>query len=109
MTLSDNHNGRVLRVLFLGFIRLHILHHASKEPVFGLSLIEELQRHGYHISSGTLYPILHEMESYGLIHSEKAVISGKVRKYYRITSDGSLALSQSYDKIKELSGELIEE
>jgi len=60
------------------------------------------------MSPGTLYPILHQMESNGFLLSEKATISGKMRKYYRITEDGRQALMQSYDKIKELSDELNE-
>lgn len=106
MTLS--YNDKVFRNLFLGFIRIHILYHASKEPVFGLSLINELERHGYRMSPGTLYPILHQMESSGFLLAEKAVINGKVRKYYRITEEGRQALAQSYEKISELTRELNE-
>ena len=98
----------LIRDFLVGFIRVHILYHASKEPVFGLSLIEELGRHGYRMSPGTLYPILHQMESNGFLSSEKSVIGGKMRKYYRITEEGKQALSQSYEKIKELSDELNE-
>ena len=106
--MALSYNDKLLRNLFLGFIRLHILYHASKEPVFGLSLMEELARHGYRMSPGTLYPILHQMESNAFLLSEKSVINGKIRKYYRITEEGKLALSQSYEKIKELSSELNE-
>ncbi|MGH2415538.1 MAG: PadR family transcriptional regulator, partial [Microcystaceae cyanobacterium] len=52
-------------------IRLHILHHAVQEPIFGLSIIEELARHGYKLSAGTLYPILHELEHKGYLTSTK--------------------------------------
>ncbi|TMH07078.1 MAG: hypothetical protein E6H67_04615 [Betaproteobacteria bacterium] len=38
--------------------------------VFGLWLIEELQRHGYRIDAGTLYPILHSLERRGLLRSK---------------------------------------
>ncbi len=41
-----------------GLIRLHVLHHACREPIFGLGIMEELARHGYKLSAGTLYPIL---------------------------------------------------
>ncbi len=44
--------------LYGGLIRLHILHHAAEEPVFGLGIIEELRRHGYEMSAGTVYPML---------------------------------------------------
>ncbi|MBI2831415.1 MAG: helix-turn-helix transcriptional regulator [Chloroflexi bacterium] len=106
--MALSYNDKVFRNLFLGFVRLHVLYHASKEPVFGLSLIKELERHGYGMSPGTLYPILHQMENNGFLLSEKAVINGKMRKYYRITAEGKKALSESYEKIKELSSEINE-
>jgi PadR family transcriptional regulator PadR len=53
------------RDLYSGLIRLHILHHAAEEPIFGLGMLEELARHGYRISPGTLYPLLHGLEKKG--------------------------------------------
>jgi PadR family transcriptional regulator PadR len=53
------------RDLYSGLIRLHVLHHAAEEPIFGLGMLEELARHGYRISPGTLYPILHGLEKKG--------------------------------------------
>ena len=41
------------RYLYAGLIRLHLLHHAVKEPIYGLAMIEELGRHGYKVSAGT--------------------------------------------------------
>jgi DNA-binding PadR family transcriptional regulator len=55
----------MLRDFFLGFVRIHILHHAAEEPIYGLAMIEELGRHGYEVSPGTIYPILHGMERGG--------------------------------------------
>ena len=60
------------------------------------------------MSPGTLYPILHQMESNGFLFSEKTVINGKMRKYYRIAEEGKQALSEAYEKIDELSKELNE-
>jgi PadR family transcriptional regulator, regulatory protein PadR len=94
------------RDFFLGFIRLHILYHASQEPVFGLALIEELARHGYRLSPGTLYPVLHRLERDGFLKSEKEVVRGKVRKYYRATRQGRKALDESYTKVLELVKEI---
>ena len=48
--------------LYGGMIYLHILHHANEEPAYGLGIIEELRHHGYEMSSGTLYPLLHGLE-----------------------------------------------
>lgn len=56
---------------YSGLIRLHVLHHASEGAVFGLGMIEELGRHGYRLSPGTLYPMLRELEREGLLRSER--------------------------------------
>ena len=91
---------------FLGFIRLHLLHHAAEGPIFGLGIIEELARHGYKLSPGTLYPILHRMEKQGLLKSRKELVSGKFRRVYAITSTGRRTLSEAKVKLRELVGEL---
>ena len=98
--------NKIIRKLFLGFISVHILHHAKKEPFFGLWMIEELKHHGYNMSPGTLYPILHSMEKDGLLDSEEKKVNGKIRKYYEITSLGDEVLTELRSKIKELSKEV---
>jgi PadR family transcriptional regulator PadR len=90
------------RDLFLGFVKLHILHHAGREPVYGLWLIEELGRHGYRLSPGTLYPILHALEQEHLLARETRVVEGKSRKYYRLTATGRTALREGMSKAREL-------
>ena len=97
---------KVIRKLFLGFISVHILHHAKEEPFFGLWMIEELEHHGYNMSPGTLYPLLHSMEKDGLLDSEERNVNGKIRKYYRITPLGEEVLTQLKSKTKELSKEV---
>ena len=96
----------MIRTFFLGFIRLHIVYHASKEPIFGLDMIRELARHGYELSPGTLYPILHNLEKEGYLASKKQVVAGKVRKYYQATPSGKKALSQAFVKVNELMDEI---
>lgn len=96
----------ILRKLFLGFIQIHILHHAKKEPFFGSWMIQELQRHGYDMSAGTLYPILHNLNKAGLLTVESRIVEGKVRKYYSITPLGEDVLAEAKEKIHELTKEL---
>ena len=96
----------MIRDFFLGFIRLHLLYHAAQEPVFGLDMIRELERHGYQLSPGTLYPILHGLEKDGYLVSEKQVVQGKVRKYYRATETGKEALREASTKVLELIKEI---
>ncbi len=97
---------KVLRKLFLGFIQIHILHHAKEEPIFGSFMIEELKSHGYDISPGTLYPIFHSLEKSGHLIVESKNHEGKVRKYYSITEKGEQILAEAQKKIRELTGEL---
>lgn len=95
--------------LYGGFIRLHILHHASRGPVFGLGIIEELGRHGYKLSAGTLYPLLHAMEKAGYLRSRPRIVAGKTRRNYVITARGRAALAAAKEKVTELFGELFED
>ena len=100
--------GRGYQTLYSGLIRLHVLYHASQGPIFGLEMIEELCRHGYHIGPGTLYPILHEMEARQWLCSEKELVSGRIRRVYRATPSGKRALLAAKGKVLELFGELFE-
>jgi DNA-binding PadR family transcriptional regulator len=103
MTRND-----MLREFFLGFVKIHILHHAGEEPVYGLALIAELRRHGYELSPGTLYPVLHQLDTAGYLHRIDRVVGGKVRKYYILTRRGEEALGDARAKITELVGEVLE-
>lgn len=97
----------MFRDFFLGFIKVHILHHATKEPIYGLAMMEELQRHGYEISAGTIYPILHGMEQEGWLVREERVVGGRIRKYYDATEAGRAALEDVKEKIRELVEEVL--
>ncbi len=97
----------MLRNFFLGFIKIHILYHAAREPVYGAALIEELRRHGYEIGPGTLYPILHSLMEQGYLERQSRPVGGKVRKYYAITSLGRSALEEARSKVRELVDEVL--
>lgn len=92
----------------LGFIKIHILHHAAEGPIYGLWLIEELHRHGYAMSPGTLYPILHSLEKEGLLKSRETLVHGKIRRNYVSTQQGKRALKSVKKKIGELVQEVME-
>ncbi|MHA1784312.1 MAG: PadR family transcriptional regulator [Candidatus Helarchaeota archaeon] len=98
----------ILRKFFLGFIRVHVLYHASKGKIYGKEIKEELERHGYNISYGTLYPILHSLEKQDLLTKSNEKIGGKIRKYYKITEQGYKVFNELKEKIKELSEEIFE-
>lgn len=98
-----------LRELYSGLIRLHVLHHACHEPFFGLWMIEELSRHGYRLSPGTLYPLLATMERKGLLRSSRERADGRFRRVYRTTPAGRKALRMAKKRVQELFGELFED
>ena len=100
---------QTLRGLFLGFIKIHILYHAAKEPIYGQEFSEELKRHGYEISFGTLYPILHKLEENDLLKKITKNVNGKIRKYYTITKKGNEVLQEAKMRAKELVDELFED
>ena len=97
------------RFLYTGLIRLHVLHHAVKEPVYGLAMMEELAHHGYKLSAGTLYPILHGLEQKGLLTSTEERNGSTARRMYRATKAGEAALAAAKLKVRELFGELFED
>ncbi len=99
----------LLRHFFGGFVRMHVLHHAAKEPVWGAAIMAELQRHGYRLTPGTLYPILHQLETAGYLTAKTAVVAGKRRKNYRITKSGRMLLHNAREKLRELVSEVLED
>ena len=85
------------------------MHHASQEPIFGLAMIEELGRHGYRLSAGTLYPILHALEDKGYLRSREERSGKTGRRLYRATPAGRRALERAKERVRELFGELLED
>ncbi|MGE3996637.1 MAG: PadR family transcriptional regulator [Variibacter sp.] len=87
---------------------MHILHHAAEGALYGHWMIEELERHGYRVSPGTLYPMLHALERRGYLKSTTRGAGRRARRLYRATRKGRAALSFAKGRVRELFGELIE-
>jgi DNA-binding PadR family transcriptional regulator len=92
--------------LFTGLIRLHILHHASEGEFYGQWMIHELAHHGYELSAGTLYPMLHALERRGYLKSREERSGRTFRRVYRATASGREANRLAKVKVRELVGEL---
>ena len=102
-------NSDIDHDLYSGLIRLHVLHHAVHEPpVFGLGMMEELARHGYRISPGSLYPLLHNLEQKGYLRSRELRNGKSLRRVYHATAQGRKALKAATHQVRELFHELIE-
>jgi PadR family transcriptional regulator PadR len=91
--------------LLTGFVRLHILHHAAEHEIYGQWMIDELARHGYRLSPGTLYPMLHAMENKGYLISRVQREGRTARKLYKATKTGRQGLALAKIKVREFIGE----
>lgn len=96
------------RDLYSGLIRLHVLYHAAEQPIFGQWIADELARHGYKVSAGTLYPLLHALERRGYLRSAVKRSGRQARRFYRATPAGRKVLAAAKEKVRELFGELFE-
>ena len=97
------------RDVLLGFVKVHILHHALEAPIYGQWAMDELARHGYRLGPGTVYPLLRRMTEAGYLEREERVVGGRVRKYYRATARGREVLERVSTQIRELAGELLDQ
>lgn len=105
---TDTPSERLARQFFTGFVRTHVLHHAAHEAVCGVTLTQELARHGYRLSPGTLYPLLHDLAQAGYLRGSTERCEGRRRKCYSITPKGLWVLSKVKAQIKELVSEILE-
>jgi PadR family transcriptional regulator, regulatory protein PadR len=108
MAESSRRSQIISQEIYAGLIRIHILYHACEGTVFGLGMMEELERHGYRLSAGTLYPLLHRLEKKGYLHSREVRSGRTVRRVYRATRMGRKAVALAKGKVMELLGELLE-
>lgn len=106
--MNKSYSNRVLRDIYARLIRVHLLYHAAQAPIAGVEMFTELRRHGYRVSPGTLYPILHGLERAGYMKSARRLVRGKLRRYYRITPEGRRVLKLLRRQIRELVDEIFE-
>lgn len=97
----------VNREILLSFWKIHILHHANEEPIHGQWILNELRRHGYEISPGTLYPLLNRMQRLGWMKCKSDPGGRRARKNYRLTKEGQKVLALIREQIKELHEEVV--
>jgi PadR family transcriptional regulator len=94
--------------LLSGLVELHVLYHAVQEEIFGLAMLEELKRHGYRTSPGTLYPLLHRLTHRGYLKVREVRLGRTRRRLYRASPKGRRALEVVRRQVRELIGELDE-
>ncbi len=98
----------VEREFLLALWKIHILHHAGREPLVGQWVLRELRRHGYEASPGTLYPLLARMQERGWLRVERDPRGGpRARKEYSLTREGRAVLSLLRKQVEELYREVV--
>ena len=95
----------IVREFLLAFWKIHILHHADEQGIYGQWMLEELQRHGYRLSPGTLYPMLSRMAARGWLRSAEPKRS-KAARVYRLTPRGHDVLNRIRESLDELYREV---
>lgn len=77
--------------LISGSTTILILRLLEEKDMYGYEMIETLRQRSknvFELKAGTLYPLLHSLESKGLLNSYESESTGKLRKYYQITKSG---------------------
>jgi DNA-binding PadR family transcriptional regulator len=82
-------------------VRLRILRAATRGPISGVELSQDLATAGHRLSPGTLYPLLHDLEKAGWLKSKGKTVKGKRRRYYRVTKKGREQLEQALIALNE--------
>lgn len=88
--------------------KVHILHHACEGPIVGHWMLEELREHGYHVSPGTLYPLLNRMVKLGWLEYARRPRGAGVKhaRPLRATASGRRAFREVEARLRELVGEV---
>jgi PadR family transcriptional regulator, regulatory protein PadR len=106
--LQEEKVRNLQREILLGFWKVHILYHAGKEPVVGQWILQELRRHGYEVSPGTLYPMLARLEKFGWLAGITASGPGPgSRKEYTLTPTGQEVLDFLRGQVAEMYREIV--
>ena len=85
-----------------GILDVCVLHAISKGESYGYKIISDLQG-VIEISESTLYPILKRLESAGYLTTRTAEFSGRLRRYYKITSLGLKRLLEGRGDLQEIN------
>lgn len=74
---------------------LLLLRLLETKDMYGYEMIEALRSKSnnvFELKAGTLYPLLHSLESKGYVRSYEDASSGKKRRYYQLTEPAGIIL-----------------
>lgn len=94
----------VEKSIISGSMTMLLLSLLSEKDMYGYEMIDTLRQKSqnvFELKAGTMYPLLHGMEEKGLLSVYEKSVSGKTRKYYRITKEGRQVLEKKTEEWKE--------
>ena len=95
----------IAKELIKGTIRTIILQLLADETkMYGYQIMQTIEKRSdgkIKLTFGSLYPILHKLESEGMIKSESISLGKRVRKYYYLTNVGKNEKEIKVNEIKE--------
>jgi DNA-binding PadR family transcriptional regulator len=77
---------------------------AQNDKMYGYEItqkVKELTKGGLKITEGALYPALHKLEAEGLLDVEVAKVGNRLRKYYKLTENGTKETANRLDEMQE--------
>jgi PadR family transcriptional regulator PadR len=86
-----------------GLLPLLVLHFVAREPSYGNQLIDRIGRlteGALQINPNTMYPLLHQLETQGLIEGDWEHPERRSRRFYRITESGLAERARLRDEIE---------
>lgn len=92
--------------LVSGSMTMLLLKLLEEKDMYGYEMIESLKEKSnnvFELKAGTLYPLLHTMESKNLVKAYEQEVAGKTRKYYSLTKEGKKVLDEKKQEWKEYS------
>ena len=84
-----------------GLLDACVLHILLKGDTYGYKLTQEMLGI-MDASESALYPVLRRLESQGCLETYSAEHSGRLRRYYRITTEGVVRLNEYKEELAEL-------
>lgn len=84
-----------------GLLDVCVLSILMREDTYGYKLTQEVTALA-DTSESALYPVLRRLENQGFLETYSVENSGRLRKYYKITSDGTKRFAEYVEELKDL-------
>jgi PadR family transcriptional regulator PadR len=95
-----------------GVPELLILKLLSRQAMYGYQLVQAIGAMGEDLQfgEGCIYPILHRLESDGILNSRRETVAGRSRVIYKVSERGMRRLAESastWNRIAEAVGQML--